>query len=427
MTQQEQGSVALVERKTVGVQRVQDLAGVEIKTPQEFAERIRELQGQAHILSPMAAVARIAPSHVINTMVIVIDGSVDAKSGRGADVYHQRAIHAGSGRGDTYRPVEVSLNKIGLLKILQASGANVYPPTREFRDRYWWIVTHEADLLTFDGRYVRLPPGTASVDLRDGSADIDEWTPEEWARRVANANAIREQTHKDEQWKIKPEPIKSWTYDRVLQARKFGLELAETKSLNRLARNLGIKQVYTIAELQRPFVIFRASYVPDVSDPEVRRQLTQASLGARHLLFPGATAQQVPLHNDAPVTHGMGDPTQVIAGETVAEPEAEPIETAGLPDDAEELALDEPKDPTPSANVYHVVKGVQRGKGEAAQYFFETKEGVTLYTPDLAVAKALKAAAQDKQPREIQSDRVMVQGQAYLQVLDVTAAGGLKL
>jgi hypothetical protein len=324
--------------------------------------------------------------------------------------------------------VEVSLNKIGLLHILQASGANVYAPTREFRDRYWWIVTHEADLLTFDGRYVRLPPGTASVDLRDGSADIGEWAPEEWARRVANANAIRERTPKDEQWKVKPEPINGWTYDRVLQARKFGLELAESKSLNRLARNLGIKQAYTIAELQRPFVIFRASYVPDVSDPEVRRQLTQASLGARHLLFPGATAQQVPLHEDAPSTHGMGDPNQVLAGEMVAEPEqTDPIETAGLPDDAEELAFDEPKAPAPSANVYHVLKGVQRGKGEAAAYFFSTREGSTIYTPDLTIAKALKAAVQDGQPREVPSDAVMVAGQRYVQALDVTTVGGLKL
>jgi hypothetical protein len=428
MTQQQQSSAALITREPTALRReIQDLAGIEIKTPQEFAERIRELQGQAHILSPMAAVARIAPSHVINTMVVVIDASVDAKSGRGADVYHQRAIHAGTGRGDTYRPVEVSLNKIGLLKILQASGANVYAPTREFRDRYWWIVTHEADLLTFDGRYVRLPPGTASVDLRDGSADIGEWAPEEWARRVANADAIRERTHKDEQWKVKPDTINGWTYDRVLQSRKFGLELAETKSLNRLARNLGIKAAYTIAELQRPFVMFRASYVPDVSDPEVRRQLTQASLGARHLLFPGAQAQQVPSHEDAPITHGMGDPTQVFAGEVVAESEpAEPIETAGLPDDAEELVFDEPKAQT-SANTYHVLKGAQRGKGEAAQYFFETQEGVTLYTPDLALAKALKSAVQDGQPREIPTDRVMVAGQPYRQALEVTAAGGLKL
>ena len=124
-TQHETG-MALAERETQRLQHAQSLAGEVIKTPQEYAARIRALQGQAHILSPTSAFASIAPSHVINPMIVVIDPSGDVKSGRGADVYHQRSIHKGNGRGDSYEPLEVSLNKQGLLKILANAGVNVF-------------------------------------------------------------------------------------------------------------------------------------------------------------------------------------------------------------------------------------------------------------------------------------------------------------
>ena len=425
MTDNSKGT-ALVERQP----SVIELAGVEIKTPQDYADRIRELQGQAHILSPMAAVASIAPSHTINTMVVAIDASVDPKSGRGADVYFQSAIHKSRKVGAReYEPLEVSLNKVGLGKILSASGANVYPPQREFRERYWWIVSHEADLLTFDGRIVRMPPGTASVDLRDGSADIGEWTPEAWVEAVRVAEEQKKRTQPDDQWKIKAS-VGGWTKDRVIQARKYGLEMAETKSLNRLARNLGIRQTYTIEELARPFVIFRAAYVPDTSDPEVRRMLTAASLGVRSILYPGAQAQQVPLH-DVPVSHGIGDPNMQIEGEAVHEPEPpERMETAAPPEDAEELVEEQPpakSEPAQPADTYHVTKLLKKGKDAAAQYFVETQEGVTLYTPDAALLKPLQAAAKDKLPREIPTERVMVGGKAYRQIVEIASVGGLKL
>ena len=427
-------TTALIERPIVGVQRIQEMAGPEITTPQAYAERIRALQGQAHILSPFAAVGAIAPSHVINTMVVVIDPSVDAKSGRGADVYHQPSIHKskkiGTENGKAiYEPLEVSLNKIGLQKILAASGASIYPPTREFRERYWWIVTHEADLLTFDGRYVRLPPGTASVDLRDGSPDCGEWTPEAWAEAVRIAEEQKKKTPPDDQWKIKPN-VGGWTKERVLQARKFGLELAETKSLNRLARNLGFKQVYTIEELQKPFIVFRAAYIPDVTDPDVRRQLTAASLGARYALYPGSEAQRVSLHDGSPISHAMGDPTQLIESEVVTPEPAERMETAAPPTEAKELSFDEPAEkaePTAPVDLYHVTRVLQDGDGASAKYYVETKEGITLYTPDLAMAKICAAAKKDGLQREIPTERVMVGGNPYRQIIEVSAVGGVKL
>ena len=405
------------------------IAGSEITSPPAYAARIRELQGRVHMLSPMAAVARIAPSHVINPMVVVIDPSVDAESGRGAEVYFQASIHKKAEVGErkrgeraTYQPLEVSLNKNGLLKILSAAGVNVYPTERldGGTERNLWIMRTQGDVLDFDGRYRRLPPGTASVDLRDGSADIGEWTPEEWAVRVADANKRKAVTPKDDQWKVKPEPINGWTHERVIGARRFGLRLAETKSLNALARNLGVRQVYTIAELQKPFVIFRASYVPDLTNPRVAEMMAAANLGARQTLYPGMS-HEVPVDHAASVTHGAGDPTAMVDGEVVTTTEApERMQTAAAPTDAEELRLDEPTAQERAPGLL-ITKVLRRGKDADIQYFVETKEGITLFTTDHSVAKACAVAAKDGQPRDITTERVMVQGQPYRQILEVCA------
>lgn len=100
------------------------------------------------------------------------------------------------------------------------------------------------------------------------------------------------------------------------------------------------------------------------------------------------------------------------------------MQTAEPPADVEEVSFEEP---TPKAvlDVYHVLK-VSKVKG-ADQYFVETKEQVTLYTPDAALAKACAGAAKDAQPREIPTERVMVQGKPYRQILEIMAAGQLGL
>lgn len=420
MTKEHETGMALADRETQRLQHSQELIRGEIKTPQEYAERIRQLQGQAHILSPMAAVSYIAPQHVVTPMIVVIDPSVDPESGRGADVYHQRAIHKGQGRGDQYRPIEVSLNKIALQKILQAAGVNVHPPAREFRERYWWIVTSYGDMLSFDGQRIALPPGTASLDLRDGSADIGEWTPEAWAEKVRVSEEQKKRVKEDERWKVKPEPINGWTHQRVIQQRSFGLEIAESKSLNRLARNLSIKQVYTIAELQKPFVIFRASYVPDLSNPEVARMYAAQNLGARMALYPGSSQA-------APVSHAMGDPTTTFEGEALRErtdEDPERMKTAAPPEDVEEVSFEEPQPEAPK-DQFHVTK-VSKTKGEE-RYFVETAEGVTLYTPDKAIAQALAKASKDGLTREIPTERILIDSKPYRQVIEVIAVGGLKL
>lgn len=410
--------------------RMARLTGTNIKTPHELRARIEEFQNSAFILSPMTAIASIAPGYEITPVVVVIDPSVDAESGRGADVYFQRSIHKSKKVGDNWVPTEVSLNAAALGRVLAAVGVNLYPSRWQHdgvAEKFLWVVETDGDLIEFDGRVRRLPAGVGSLDARDGSPDIGEWTSEEWAKRVAIAEQQKKAAPEKERWKIKPEPLPGgWTYERVMGVRKFGRQLALTKSLNSLSYRLGVRHVYSVEELKKkPFVIMRPMFIPDMSDSAVRQMVTAANLGARATMYPGSAPQQLPSTTDAAITHSHGEPP--LDGHVV-EPEQEAEErmvTAAPPQDATEL-IDEPAktQQTPPAGSVYVVTRVLKNK--EGQYFVETKEGVTLFFTEESMLKPVQAAAKDGQPREFSTERVMVKEQPYRQIVEMTAPGGEK-
>jgi hypothetical protein len=387
------------------VTAVTKLAGDLIRTPMQLAERVRALQQVAHVLSPAVAVAAI-PQHIaINPVVVVIDTTVDAETGRGTDVYFQRSIHKsrkqGRGYEATYEPLEVSLNAKAILRVLASSGVKVTRSVRTddgSKTNYW---TWEAcgEIREFDGSWRALPHGNVEIDLRDGSAQIGEWTSEAWSKAVAAAEERKKHTPKDDQWKVKPEPVGGWSQERVIGARKFGLRLAESKALNALGRNLGLKQIYSIEELKKPFVIFRAMWNPDMSDPETRRMVTAAELGATHLLgYPASSPAPALPASDASSTariqHAAGD---VIEGEAVGQ------ESTAAP--AREEDEDRPFAPTAAASstapaaadpIYHVAQVIKRKKGSSSAFAITTKEtGDRLFlTNDEAHATAAHAFGQ---------------------------------
>lgn len=65
----------------------------------------------------------------------------------------------------------------------------------------------------------------------------------------------------------------------LLQKRKHKVKLCEAGAMNRVIRELlGLKNAYTAAELQKPFVMARIVFKPDYSDKEVRAKLIDASI-----------------------------------------------------------------------------------------------------------------------------------------------------
>jgi hypothetical protein len=391
-----------------------ELAGALIHNPQELAERVRSLQAQAHLVTPMVAVSAIAPSHAINIAVVVIDPSVDATTGAGADVYHQPSIHKTKKVGEDWQPLEVSLGKTGLLKIAHAAGITWVESHRtdDGHSPYYWAWTAVGEVVDFDGTRRRLPPGSVEIDLRDGSPQIGGWTVDKWIVRVQEADAKRLTTAKADQWKVKPEPIGGWTGDRVMAARRFGLRLAESKAMNAVTRGLGLKSKYTVTELQKPFVVLRCSFVPDLKDPEVKRLVTERGLGGSRLLYPRRTHEPEII-----------DVTPQPADQETAGPGSAPqgngrpvsVGAPAVPESVDELAA-LPQVTTPAAapvrELYHITFVGQRPEKDRIVYVVKTQETKDreLETVDREIARAALHAYKASAPVALELEHVTDDG-----------------
>jgi hypothetical protein len=121
--------------------------------------------------------------------------------------------------------------------------------------------------------------------------------------------------------------------------RRHRATLCESGARNRVIRSLlGIKKVYTGAELQKPFVCVRITYQPDYDDPEVKRLITMASLGSMATVYGlPAPQQQLPAPEAYQTVADQDGDTE--DGETIdMEPngvseEEPPREDDDLPDD----------------------------------------------------------------------------------------------
>ena len=72
----------------------------------------------------------------------------------------------------------------------------------------------------------------------------------------------------------------------MLQKRKFRLQLAQTGAMDRVIRKiLGLKGTYKREELERPFVVPKIAFNPDVNDPKVRELLLRQGMDATSALF----------------------------------------------------------------------------------------------------------------------------------------------
>lgn len=364
MTQQQAGALVEAKKENVHTPEI-------ITTQEEYsASMLSWKERQYNLLTPFAKISGLAPAHGVIATVVAI--SIDPNDG-------EAFTNVPYLKKDQY-----ALAKRGLRKVAEGIGISTqleYLSVNQIR--HYWHVKAVASYRGIDGAIV-MREASQEWDLRDGS-----------------------------------ERLKGWTKNQIDEGRKYGLRNCETRAINAAIRECGcgIKQAYYRDELARAFVAVRVALNPDMTDPDQKRAVIQAFYGAKTLLYPASSRS-----SEMEPERGLSE-----SSDSVAEPEPpERMETAGLPQDAEELEDEKPAAvETPQMETYHVVKVVQRGKGEAAQYFAETKEGQVLYTPDLALAKALKAAATDGQPRAIPTERVLVSGAPYRQAIEVASVGRL--
>lgn len=248
--------------------------------PEVIAQKISEWQQRGyHVLSPATRVWAFAPGYGVNVALIKLDAAID-DNGFGRDTYYDK---------NTMKPTERAINAVGLSRISQAAGIVWHPQlttrTDDRRILHYWEFRAVAILQTYDGTWLNLS-ATKEIDLRDGSAQIGGWTPERWDALIQrNASA----TNDKKEW-----TIAGWSEKRVLQTRVNGLRLAETKAKNAAIRSIGLRHKYSVEELEQPFVVLRASYIPDLADPRVRQLVAERAMAGTSALFSMVRVQALP-------------------------------------------------------------------------------------------------------------------------------------
>lgn len=292
-----------------------------IRSPKEYTERLQVWQRQNyHVLTPFANFSAL-PDHfgLVPTLVhIDPDPSV-------GDVYEDKLF---------CKDGEVAIAKIGLSKIAMAAGMTITTlRTDDRRIQNLWEMRATAQFVGIDGTPQSVD-GTEELDLRDGS---------DRAQKVMGRNR---------------------SMDALRAARAKGLRGCEARAINAAIRQFGIKQKYTKAELTKPFVLVRVVYMPDMSDPATRQQVTDRALAGSSKLYG--------------VPHAL----------SAAPVEPEHVSTIGVGGDVIDVPAQR-SEPAPATA--RTIEAVEFDL-EAAIYGVRLDGGELVTTTDTALGKALVAA-----------------------------------
>ena len=355
---------------TSALARLNESARQMITSPQALADRIREWREVAHVLTPAVQISGIAQQYAVAVSVVVLDTTVDRR-GIGPEVYSL---------GDDDKGVpwlskgEAAIAKVGLLKISQAAGVTWDPRycgrTDDRKERYYWEYKAVGTYIDFTGTPQTIQ-ATFELDLRDGSPALKGFTP-------AQIDATR----------------------------RVGLRICESKAMNAAIRELGIRQKYRKADLEKPFVVFRVMYVPDLKDPMQRQLYAERGLGATNLLYPGSRAGaaalpdiDVPPQGTAPADVEKPAPTEALAnGTKVNTTTGEVIEEKKAP-------------PAPAPPTGPTVTDVRRYDGKAkdtgtpyARFFIKLSDGREVQTFDTEVAGLAEKLWREKAPVDVTTE-----------------------
>lgn len=356
--------------------RIEESARQSITDTTALTVRIREWQEMAHVLTPVVQVSALAPQHAVNIAVVLIDSRIDDQ-GIGAETYGLKK----DGRGLPWlKADERAIGKTGLLKISAAAGiswdAALSGRTDDRKERYYWEYKAVGSYVGFDGRPQTIL-GTFELDLRDGSPALKGFTP-------AQIDATR----------------------------KSGLRICESKAINAAVRELGIKQKYTVKELEKPFVILRTAFIPDMKDPMQRQLVAERALGGASALYGHTRRLEAgPVHPDIDVEPANGNGQAAHVETSAGTVDAKTGELV----DEKTTAAAEPTEPTgPTITDVQVQEGktrdqvdakgqvVKKGGRPFTRYFVTLSDGEKLHTFDAEIGKLAQALMKEKVPVEVQ-------------------------
>lgn len=236
------------------------------KALQKFEEELAKYrkEGIYNILVPTQTIQEISPFH--KPVLEIVRISSDPKAG---EVYQ---IVQGS---DDFQLRATALQKIGYAAglIWNAKGCG---RTDDGNNSDVVSYRAEAAVRKEDGTYMPLN-AEYMVDLKV----IEEETRDSYEKKAAAL--IKKGEMKEAE---KKDYVEKGVRRDMLQKRKFRLQLAQTGAMDRVIRKiLGLKGTYKREELQKPFVVPKIAFSPDVSDPKVREALLRQGLEATNVLY----------------------------------------------------------------------------------------------------------------------------------------------
>lgn len=341
-----------------------------ITTPEQYAERMKTWAGAYHVMAPFSNLTGLAAQHGVIATAVVIDPNA-SKDGP-QEVYDGLPF---------LKPNEVAIAKRGLRKLAENAGISTETVRTDPRTiLFYWEVKAIATYKGLDGSTVRRE-ATMEWDLRDGSPRL-----------------------------------RGWTARQIEEARKHGLRACETRAVNAVIRECGcgLKQSYTREELRRPFLMVRVAFTPDMSDPDIKRLVTQSHLAGALYPAPSASpAVAAPPRDFDDVETEIVEPRHV--GASVVTPATQ---TAQAP------AADEP--PTPDAvRIVEVEVGKQGDlpSGDKwTKWNVVDSNGQQHSTLDDAIAERAKTAKTNREWVELRSE---VKGK-YTNLVEITTASAEK-
>lgn len=217
-----------------------------------------------NVLLPTTTIRQISPFHKPTVEIVQLDPDPE-----GPDVYKQ------DDKGE-----KLSLRKAALMKFAVAAGLVWdWKNTRRVDDgkdpnivRYSAVAALRKEDLTW------IPlKADKEIDLVAIEADLRENVYLKKAKRLKKANKLDQSV----------ENYVSYNVERDMrQKRLHKCQLAETGAMLRVIRSLlGLPPTFTPAQIQKPFVMMRVAFDPDMRDPEIRKLLLEEagkSIGAAY-------------------------------------------------------------------------------------------------------------------------------------------------
>lgn len=193
------------------------------------------LRAVCNYCAPLRKMNRIPKCFGIEPRVVIVDARPIDKGG---EVF--RTVKGYDGKPDKW-----SFGKVVMMKLSQAAGINWLSSVRhdDASDPHYAEIEVHGSILGFDGSWKHMT-GRKSVDLRDGSGEAKEMSP-----------------------------------GQLAQARRFPVELAETKAKKRaISQHLCLEGSYTLEQLNKPFVVPAVVIDSENTDSEHERAVIRAEI-----------------------------------------------------------------------------------------------------------------------------------------------------